>query len=505
MRVFSSTSHARLSEEGDDQEVGPETVSLKAAGRVRRRARLPALGVRTRILLGFTALLALATVASVLVARQIEVAQIDRRISDALAQESRELRRLAAGRDPATGRAFDGDVRRIFDVYLSRNSPSRNEALLTFVDGKPYRRSAPVGGYRLDRDPELVARWSALIDTDRGRVNGTPAGDVEYLAVPFLDGDRTAGVFVVAVFREGEERELGAVTLATGGVGLAILLAGSILAWRLADRILRPVRLVTRTARTISETDLERRIPVEGRDEVAELALTFNEMLGRLEQAFSTQRRFLDDAGHELRTPITIVRGHLEVMGDDPAEQRETVALVTDELDRMARLVDDLLTLAHAERLDFLDRESVALAALTDELLSKARGLGDRAWTLDARAEGVALADRHRLTQGVMQLAENAVRHTSPGDVIGLGTAASESEVRLWVRDTGPGVPTGEEQRVFERFARGRGMPRGESSGLGLSIVRAIAEAHGGRVELRSTPGEGATFAIVLPVRKVEA
>jgi two-component system, OmpR family, sensor kinase len=498
MRVFSSTPHRPLSEAGEDGEVG-ETALPVAAPRRRRRPGLPALGVRTRILLGFVGLLALATFTSILVARQLEVAQIDRRISDALAQEVRELRRLAAGRDPATGLAFAGDVRRIFDVYLGRNSPSPDEALLTFVDGQPYRRSAPVSEYRLDEDPELVARWSNLVDTERGEIGGTPAGDVDYIAVPFLEGTRTAGVFVVAIFREGEERELRAVTLATGGVGLALLLVGSLLAWRLADRILRPVRLVTGTARSISESDLERRIPVEGRDEAAELARTFNEMLERLEGAFAAQRRFLDDAGHELRTPITIVRGHLELMGDDPADQRETVALVTDELDRMARLVDDLVTLARAEGLDFLDRQPVELGELTDELAAKARALGEREWTTDERAQGKLVADRQRLTQAVMQLAENAVRHTSPGDEIGLGTAISGDEARLWVRDTGPGVSAGQERRVFERFARGRDMPRGESSGLGLSIVKAIAEAHGGRVDLDSTPGAGATFTIVVP------
>jgi signal transduction histidine kinase len=467
--------------------------------RRRRRPRLPALGVRTRILLGFVGLLALATIVSILVARQLEAAQIDRRISDALAQEVRELRRLAAGRDPATGQPFAGDVRRIFDVYLGRNSPSAGEALLTFVDGRSYRRSAPVADYRLDRDPELVARWSNLLDTERGRVGGTPAGDVEYLAVPFLDGARTAGVFVVAVFREREEGELRAVTLATGGVGLALLLAGSLLAWRLADRILRPVRLATATARSISESDLKERIPVEGRDEVADLARTFNEMLDRLEGAFAAQRRFLDDAGHELRTPITIVQGHLELMGDDPDERRETVALVTDELDRMARLVDDLLTLAHAERLDFLDRRPLELGELTDELAAKASALGDREWIVDRRAEGQVVADRQRLTQALMQLAENAVRHTAPGDQIGLGSEVAGEAARLWVRDTGPGVPSGQERRIFERFARGPDTARGDSSGLGLSIVRAISEAHGGRVELDSSPGAGATFTIVVP------
>lgn len=498
MRVFSSAAHEGLNEARDDAAVTDPALGEEGAGR-RRLGALPALGIRTRIVLGFVALLALATVASVLVARQVAIEQIDRRISDALAQEARELRRVAGGRDPATGRPFGGDVRRIFDVYLGRNSPSPNEALLTFVGRRPYRRSARVADYRLDSDPELVARWSNLADTERGRVGGTPAGDVEYLAVPFLDGRRTTGVFVVAIFREGEEDAIGTVTVATGAVGFAILLIGSILAWRLADRILRPVRLVTRTARSISETDLERRIPVEGRDEIAELAETFNAMLERLEAAFQAQRRFLDDAGHELRTPITIMRGNLELMGDDPADREETVALVTDELDRMARLVDDLLTLAKAERIDFLEREPVELSALTDELLAKARALGDRAWDVDERGEGTLVGDRQRLTQAVMQLAENAVRHTAPGDTIGLGTSANGREARLWVRDTGPGVAPDLQARVFERFARGRGTPRGTSSGVGLSIVRAIAEAHGGRVELRSQPGRGSTFTIVVP------
>jgi two-component system, OmpR family, sensor kinase len=128
-----------------------------------------------------------------------------------------------------------------------------------------------------------------------------------------------------------------------------VLLLGSLLAWRLAGRVADPVTALTRTARAISETDLSRRIPVRGRDEVAQLAATFNEMLERLERAFGSQRRFLDDAGHELRTPLTIVRGHLELLEDDPVERRETVALVMDELDRMGRIVNDLLLLAKRE------------------------------------------------------------------------------------------------------------------------------------------------------------
>jgi signal transduction histidine kinase len=280
-----------------------------------------------------------------------------------------------------------------------------------------------------------------------------------------------------------------------------VLALASGLAWLVAGRVLAPLRGLRDTAQRISETDITRRIDVAGSDEIAELGHTFNAMLDRLEQAFAVQRDFVSDAGHELRTPITIIRGHLELLGDDPAERRETVAIVTDELDRMSRFVDDLLTLARTERPDFLHPEDLDIDALTEELLAKARALdADRAWRLEAAAPAQLRGDRQRLTQAVMNLARNAVEHTGPGDVIALGSSAADGEARLWVRDTGSGVPAAEQQRIFERFARaGRSQRRSDGAGLGLAIVRAIAEAHGGRVELRSSPGAGATFTIVIP------
>jgi signal transduction histidine kinase len=208
----------------------------------------------------------------------------------------------------------------------------------------------------------------------------------------------------------------------------------------------------------------------------------------------------VDDAGHELRTPITVVRGHLELMGDDPRDRRETIALVTDELDRMARIVDDLLLLAKAEQPDFVQLEAVELSDLTTELLAKARTIGDRDWRLDACASGPFRADPQRVTQAVLNLARNAVEHTAPGAEIALGTARGDGTVRLWVRDTGTGVDPAERDRIFERFARGRDGPRrSEGAGLGLSIVRAITDAHRGRVEVDSRAGTGATFTLVLP------
>jgi two-component system OmpR family sensor kinase len=323
---------------------------------------------------------------------------------------------------------------------------------------------------------------------------------VEYLAVPLVGDGAPRGVFVAAIFRDRESGEVSDALRVAAGVGLGMLLIGSLLAWLLADRVLRPVKTVTETARSISGGDLSRRIPVSGHDEIAVLAQTFNDMLARLETAFRAQQRFVDDAGHELRTPLTIVRGHLELVGDDPDDRRETLALVLDELERMSRIVDDLLTLAKWEQPDFLATAPMEVGPLVDDVLAKASALGQRDWRLDAFADATIVADRQRITQALMQLAQNAVQHTDEGDEIGLGAYAGDGKARLWVRDTGPGIPFEEQPHVFERFYRAGEERRSEGAGLGLSIVQAIAQAHGGRVELTSVPGSGATFTIVLPL-----
>jgi len=456
-------------------------------------------GIRSRILTWYVLLLAAAIAASVIVVRRVLTVQMDTRIDESLVQETDELRKLSRGHDPKTGERFHGDVARIFEVFLQRNIPARNEAYLTFVDGAPYFRSRQVTPYRLDHDPELVARWGGLTESERGRIVDSPVGRIEYLAVPLSGGGEVRGVFVAAFFRDLELKETTPATLGALAVGLATLLIGSLLAWRVAEGVLRPVRTVTRTAHGISEGDLTRRIPVTGRDEVARLATTFNDMLGRLEEAFATQRRFVDDAGHELRTPITVIRGHLELLEEEPEERDRTLALVMDELDRMNRIVNDLLILAKSQRPDFLDLETVDISVLTRELHAKVPAIAPRQWHLGRVGRGVVVADRQRLTQAVMELAQNAAQHTAEGDRITLESAMRNGEARLGVHDTGPGIPPHERDTIFRRFSRGSGTRRSEGAGIGLAIVKAIADAHHGRVELQSKPGDGSTFTLVIP------
>ena len=466
----------------------------------RRRLRRLLAGARTRILLAIVVLLAFSTLLSVLAIRELLLVRVSDRVDEELTQEIGEFRALAKGRNPRTGELFRGDLPAIYETYFSRNVPAAGETVIGYADGhRPISTSTAQGGRIAVGDQ--AARWQRLTRAERGEFE-SPSGTVRYLAVP-VKGSRgqVSGTFVVtaALGREREEVE-DAVRLAAI-VLLSVLLIASALAWVVAGRVLAPLRVLTDTARSISESDLTRRIPASGTDELAELGRTFNAMLDRLEAAFDSQRAFVSDASHELRTPITIVRGHLELLGDDPEEREETIALVTDELDRMSRFVDDLLLLARAEQDDFLRVSEVELGALTDELADKASALGKRRWSVESRGEAVLVADRQRLTQAMMGLAQNAVQHTHEGAAIELGSARNGREARLWVHDSGPGIAPRDQERVFERFSRASAQARrSEGAGLGLAIVRAIAEAHGGRVELESRLGHGSTFTLVLPL-----
>ena len=208
----------------------------------------------------------------------------------------------------------------------------------------------------------------------------------------------------------------------------------------------------------------------------------------------------MDDAGHELRTPITIVRGHLELLDDDPDERRRTIALVTDELDRMSRIVDDLLLLAKLERPDFLRTEPLDVEPFTHELFAKAQAFERRDWRLAANGDGRVVADGQRITQAVMNLARNAVEHGGRDATITIGSRRRNGEVQL----LGEGQRT-RASRPTIRPPSSIGSPgggdrrRSDGAGLGLAIVQAVAEAHGGRVELDSRPGAGACFTLTIP------
>ncbi len=471
------------------------------ARRARRWPRRPSLpgGIRTRVLVWYVVLIMLSIAVTVVGLRQILTTQLAADIDAALAQEVEEVRRLAGGVDPGTGKPFGGDAAAIFDTFFLRSVPGEYEALYAIVDGQPYKRTvAPIS---LFDNPAVVSTWQAATAPVWGRTE-TGAGPVRWLAVPLGTGERQAGVFAAAFYEAARRGQIDQAVQVMLAVSAAVILLASFLAWGAAGRAIAPLRALTATARGIGGRDLGARIPVEGTDEIAELTATLNSMLGRLETAFSSQREFLNDVGHELRTPLTIIRGHMELLDDDPVERQETVQLVLDELDRMSRYVAELLLIARAEQPDFLRREPLELAEFVDSLAVRLRPLGERAWTIVPVRPVVIFADADRLTQAVVNLASNAVRHTPPGAVIELGASVEGACARLWVRDEGTGIAPEEQGRIFRRFARGRDRltSASEGTGLGLAIVDAIAVAHGGRTELDSVPGHGSTFTLVIPI-----
>jgi signal transduction histidine kinase len=395
------------------------------------------------------------------------------------------------------------ELKDFFNAFLAKQLPEDDTFLITFVDGK-FFKSSPRGRPKIfDRDSQLMHRWAKLVEPEQGeREMSGETGGIIYIAQPVKIQGETLGVFVVAHTISGERAEvIEAVSVVINVSGFVVLIA-LILSWVASGRVLAPLRAFSSTARSISESDLSQRIPVRGKDELAEVATTFNEMMDRLEATFTTQRNFINDAGHELRTPITIIRGHLELMdNDNPEEVEETATLVIDELDRMSRFVEDLILLAKAERPDFLHLETVDVSSLSLELFLKAQALAERNWCLDKTAQGKIVVDRQRLTQAVMNLAQNATQHTKTTDTIAIGSSIIQGKVKFWVRDTGEGITYTDQERIFDRFARAaNSRRRSEGAGLGLSIVKAIAEAHNGEVTLHSQPGKGANFCIILPV-----
>ncbi|MCW4456875.1 cell wall metabolism sensor histidine kinase WalK [Microbacterium sp. MPKO10] len=453
---------------------------------------------RTRILAWILLLVTIAIVAIVVVTGRSLFSRADSQVAAELAHEADKFRAFATKPDPSTGKEFF-TVRELLTSHLQHNLAEDNEMFFSIIDGVADRRSGGERIARIDTDPEFV-REAASVTTPTSGSLATEAGPVEYAIIPVsVDGDPATGQLVIAEFLAPEYDEAWSTIWVMSVVALVSLMLAGVTGWFIAGRVLAPIRDVRLTAARITETDLGRRIDVVGHDDVAQLAVTFNRMLDRLEAAFAGQRRFLDDAGHELRTPITVIRGHLDVMSDDPEDREQTMHLVDDELERMSRLVDDLIMLARSERPDFLLMGPTDVTDLVVETFAKATALAERHWSIDETPETFAVADAQRLTQALLQLAANAVAHTSERDSIALGGHVADDRMLLWVRDTGTGIPDDDRERIFERFARGSSETRRQGTGLGLAIVARIAEAHGGTVRIDSTPGHGATFTLDLP------
>lgn len=290
---------------------------------------------------------------------------------------------------------------------------------------------------------------------------------------------------------------------------IAILVAGmfGLISGR---RALAPLATVTETALQITRADdLTRRIPPpsDPEDEVGRLITAFNDTLGRLDKLFTTQRRFVADIGHELRTPLTVVRGNLDLMRRMGRMDEESMHSIELEVDRLARLVEDLLILAQAESGKLpMDRRRVELDSLLLEVFNQARVLAGENVSLEIGKidQVLVCGDRDRLRQVVLNLVANAIKYSRAESVVSASLSKDKTEARLSVRDTGLGIPANELPHVFERFYRGdksRSRSKdGAGFGLGLSIAYWIVRNHGGDIEVKSRLNRGSTFTVRLPL-----
>ena len=330
------------------------------------------------------------------------------------------------------------------------------------------------------------------------------------LTVPLLAGNRLEGILQVGTRMD--------VVNATQQTLLEVLLIGTVIAiiaagmaaWFSSHQALHPLDNVTRTALQItSADDLSRRIPYTGSstDEVGQLVAAFNQTLSRLENLFHTQRRFLADVGHELRTPLTVIKGNVGLMRKIKDFDEESLVTIEDEVDRLTRMVGDLLLLAQAESGKIpLAHELVELDTLLLEVLNQMQVLThDRVkLNLGDIDQVLVCGDRDRLKQVMVNLVGNAINYTPKGGEIVVGLGKVTDRAQLTVTDNGPGIPPEDLPHIFERFYRGEKsrtrQKDGKGYGLGLSIAYWIVRNHGGRIEVNSIVGQGTTFCVWLPL-----
>lgn len=468
------------------------------------------MSLRARLLVGLAAVALVLVAAAVAVARTTQTYLSDQ-VDDQLAS--------IAGRFPGRPPTFPPE--QSFAPYLGQAG--------SVPEDRPRQLSPLYVGF-LDADGNLRTIFAPTLaddaavprlDTDQvvaAAASGQPfttgsTGDVPY-RVRATMSDAMGGIEVLALPLEDTDAATSRLIAVEAVATLAVLGVLGVVAWWVIGLGLRPVKQMARTAGAIADGDLSSRVP-EGdpRTEVGELGSALNLMLGRIEHAFAEQaraderlRRFIADASHELRTPITTIQGYADLYRHgglrNEGELADAMRRTEQEAARMGALVEEMLELARLDEGRPLRCDPVDLSVLGRDAAADARATDPlRNVTVTAKDAVVAIGDDDRLRQVLANLVANALVHTPVGTPVRIATYLDGADAVLEVHDAGPGMPDAVAGHAFERFYRGdpsRNRSRG-GSGLGLAIVEAIITAHGGHVDLRSTPGEGTTVRIALP------
>jgi len=432
------------------------------------------------------------------------------------------------------------DVRSDMDVLaraVSRGSPSSRAVAARardYLAHEPFRPTShvlfasPAGGSTVTNQPELLGlatadnRESAAQQARENRAGraflaAAPGFSVHDLPdvgrVLLLVRDLRVGGNVVA--RAGVGEPTSASDRAKRAVRDEFLLAGALAAlaalaggFAVASRVAAPLRRMAHVAARVDAGDLGPRMEIgDRRDEVRVLAEAFDHMLDRLQDAFDRQTGFVADASHELRTPLTVIRGQIEVLAmtehPDRDEVRRVEKLVGVEVERMSRLVEDMLLLAQVGEEEFLRPSVIEVRPFVQDLVRGLVDVAPRRLVVRAIPELLIEADEDRLAQALRNLLRNAIAHTADDGAVELGVETAGGRVLFVVDDDGPGIPPDQRAAVFDRFRRldgGRARDAG-GAGLGLAIVQAIARAHGGRAWAGAAPSGGARFVLAIPAR----
>jgi two-component system OmpR family sensor kinase len=372
------------------------------------------------------------------------------------------------------------------------------------AEGLVVDRSANLGDHQLPLTPTALAQGrqgNSWYDTLL--LDGQP---LRLYTAPLLIDDDVIGFIQVARSLQDYEQTLAHMQRLLLICDSLVIVTAGLVGWALARASLRPIDRVTQAARAIGLSGrLDRRLdPVPRQDEVGRLVATFNEMLDRLEAAFAAQRRFVADASHELRTPLTTIRGNVELLRRardlPPEEIDEALADIASEAERMSRLVTELLRLARADAGLDLERAPVPLdQVLRDVHRQMQLHKPEIRVQLAPLAPALVLGSRDALQELFLILVDNALKYTPAGGEVTIGLDRQDGWYTAWVRDTGVGIDPEDLPHIFERFYRSTKVRQQRGTGLGLAIARWIAEQHGGRITVESTPGQGSTFTVWLP------
>lgn len=461
--------------------------------------------IRARLTLWYTSLLTVTFLLLGATAYGLLVYSLSRDLDTALKGVAQTLAKQAPrGLSPF----FPSHIDEVFRRFLGLSPFDRYFEMLDPSGHRDPRLPPPRSG-KLPLSPTAQKNASQGLPTFE-TVEGLGEYPVRVLTLPVVEAGRVTNVIQVGMSLETMYETRHRFLLIMAAVlPLGLLLAGGG-GWVLAYRALKPVDRMTEAARRISAEHLAQRLDETGAgDELDRLSKTLNAMLGRLDAAFNQIRQFSADASHELQTPLTILKGELEVAlrsPRSPDDYQRILKSALEEIDRIAHLVEGLLLLARADAgVLRMDRRPVDLTQIVEEVYGQAKVLADtRTLTLDlGPVEPVSIqGDHERLRRLLLNLVDNGMKYTPPGGQVTVSLQRDGQWACLRVSDTGIGLTREEQERAFHRFYRAaQARSEGEGgTGLGLCIARSIAEAHGGRIEVESAPGRGSTFTVLLPL-----